>query len=115
MQKPRLEIPYIGKSNTMKIIDFPVSEQICEGNLAAQKYYSAERQSRHKFAGDMATANPTLISSLLLGGDLYPNKIVHKCARQIESRKVYGSGQNIARHHLKEGKVWNSSTTVHSR
>ena len=28
---------------------------------------------------------------------------------------MYGSGQNIARHHLKEGKVWNSSTTVHSR
>ena len=81
MQKPRLEIPYIGKSNIMKIIDFPDSEQICERNFAGQKYYSAERQSGHKFAGDMATANLPLISSLLLGGDLYPNKIVHKFAR----------------------------------
>ena len=81
MQKSRLGIHYIGKTDIMNLIDFPDSEQICEGNLAAQKYYSAERQSRHKFAGDMATANLPLISSLLLGGDLYPSKIVHKCAR----------------------------------
>ena len=71
-------------------MNFPDSEQICERNLAGQKYYSAERQSRHKFAGDMATANPTLISSLLLGGDLYPNKIVHKCARELKVEKCMG-------------------------
>ena len=81
MQKSRFGIPSIGNPYTMKLIDFSISEQICEGNLAGQKYYSAERQSGHKFAGDMATANLPLISSLLLGGDLYPNKIVHKSAR----------------------------------
>ena len=46
MQKSRLGIHYIVKTDIMNLIDFPDPEQICEGNLAAQKYYSAERQSR---------------------------------------------------------------------
>ena len=46
VQKSGFGIPNIGNPYTMKFIDFSISEQICEGNLAGQKYYSAGRQSQ---------------------------------------------------------------------